>query len=373
VRNPEVMSEGVSFSLLTSGIRHLLSGSLTAMTILVTGAAGYIGSHTLVSLLEAGHEVVAADNYCNSKPAALDRVVEITGKTFVRYELDLRNKISLEKVFRAHHIDAVVHFAGLKAVDESVQRPLAYYDNNLLSTLSLLEMMVVHGCFRLVFSSSATVYGEPDKLPIREDAALKAANPYGRTKLFIEEMLHDAASADARWKIALLRYFNPVGAHPSGLIGEDPNGIPNNLFPYMAQVAVGRLPALKVFGDDYPTTDGTGVRDYIHVCDLAEGHTKALEMIDTFAGAEAINLGTGRGYSVLEVIKAFEVACGRTLSYKIVARRPGDVPACYADPQRAHKRLGWKAQRGLEAMCQDLWRWQKMNPRGYDSIPVTQV
>jgi UDP-glucose 4-epimerase len=335
------------------------------MQILVTGAAGFIGSHTLVALLEAGHEVVAVDNYSNSKPEALKRVTEITGRTFATYELDVRDKAALGHVFASHRIDAVIHLAGLKAVSESVQHPLAYYDNNLRATLALVEAMAAHGCFRLVFSSSATVYGEPKELPLREDSLLSATNPYGRTKLFIEEILRDVAHADARWKIALLRYFNPVGAHASGRIGEDPNGIPNNLFPYIAQVAVGRLPELEVFGGDYPTPDGTGVRDYIHVCDLAEGHARAVECLETFSGAEAVNLGTGRGYSVLEAVRAFEQASGRAVPRRIVARRPGDVPACYADPQKARERLGWQASRGLDDMCRDHWRWQSTNPRGY--------
>ena len=335
------------------------------MTVLITGAAGYIGSHTLVSLLEAGHDVVAVDNYSNSKPEALKRVGEIAGRTFPIYEADVRDKAALAHVFAAHHIDAVIHFAGLKAVGESVEKPLAYYDNNLRSTLALVEAMAAAGCFHLVFSSSATVYGEPKELPIREDAPLSATNPYGRTKLFIEEILRDVAHADARWKIALLRYFNPVGAHASGRIGEDPNGIPNNLFPYIAQVAVGRLAELKIFGGDYPTADGTGVRDYIHVGDLADGHVRAVECIESIRGAEAINLGTGRGYSVLEAVAAFERAAGRKLTYRIVARRPGDVPACYADPQKARERLGWQVRRGLDDMCRDAWRWQSQNPNGY--------
>jgi UDP-glucose 4-epimerase len=334
-------------------------------TILVTGAAGYIGSHTLVSLLGAGHDVIAVDNYSNSKPAALERAEEISGKTFPHCELDVRDRAALDRAFAAHRIDAVIHFAGLKAVGESVQKPLDYYGNNLVSTLVLLEVMARHGCHRLVFSSSATVYGEPEALPLREDATLSAASPYGRTKLFIEEMLRDAAKADPRWRIALLRYFNPVGAHPSGRIGEDPNGIPNNLFPFIAQVAVGRRPELQIFGGDYPTPDGTGVRDYIHVCDLAEGHVRAIENMEQCAGAEAINLGTGRGYSVLEVIEAFQQASGKRIPNRIVARRPGDVPACYADPTKAHRLLGWRATRDLAAMCRDTWHWQSRNPEGY--------
>jgi UDP-glucose 4-epimerase len=335
------------------------------MNCLITGAAGYIGSHTLVSLLEAGHDVVAVDNYSNSKPEALKRVGEIAGRTFPIYEADVRDEAALKRIFAAHPIDAVIHFAGLKAVGESVQKPLAYYDNNLRSTLSLAEAMSAAGCFRLVFSSSATVYGEAKEIPLREDASLSATNPYGRTKLFIEEILRDVAHADARWKIALLRYFNPVGAHTSGRIGEDPNGIPNNLFPYIAQVAVGRLTELKIFGGDYPTTDGTGVRDYIHVSDLADGHVRAVECIESICGAEAVNLGTGRGYSVLEAVRAFEKASGHAVPHRIVARRPGDVPACYADPSRAASMLSWKAMRDLNQMCVDAWRWQSQNPEGY--------
>ncbi|ACB76252.1 UDP-glucose 4-epimerase GalE [Opitutus terrae] len=336
------------------------------MTILVTGAAGYIGSHTLVALLESGHQPVALDNYANSKPEALRRVSEITGKTFPIYEGDACDRGALERIFREQRIDAAIHFAGLKAVGESVRIPLRYYENNLISTLALLQTMAAHECFRLVFSSSATVYGDPKILPIPENAPLSATNPYGRTKLFIEEILRDLAVSDGRWKIALLRYFNPVGAHPSGRIGEDPKGVPNNLFPFIAQVATGRLPELKVFGGDYPTPDGTGVRDYLHVCDLAEGHVRAVEKLDTFNGAEALNLGTGQGTSVLEAVRAFESAAGRPLPHRIVARRSGDVAACYADPAAAHARLGWKATRTLADMMKDLWRWQSNNPNGLE-------
>jgi UDP-glucose 4-epimerase len=337
------------------------------MIILVTGAAGYIGSHTLVFLLEAGHEPVAVDNYCNSKPEALRRVSQITGKQFPIYEADVRDKAALDRIFTAHRIDAVIHFAGLKAVGESVQKPIEYYANNLISTLTLIEVMVAHDCRRLVFSSSATVYGEPKQLPIREDAPLSATNPYGRTKLYIEDMLRDLAASDARWKIALLRYFNPVGAHSSGLIGEDPNATPNNLFPYIAQVAIGRLPELKVYGGDYPTPDGTGVRDYIHVCDLADGHVRAVECLDSLKGAEAINLGAGRGYSVLEALRTFEQVMGKKLPYEIGARRFGDVPVCYADSAKAGRVLSWKAARSFDAMCLDAWRWHSDNPDGYKS------
>jgi len=338
---------------------------MTPSVILVTGAAGYIGSHTLVALLEAGYHPVAVDNYSNSKPEALKRVAQITGKEFPVYAMDVRDRAGLGRIFDEHRIDAVIHFAGLKAVGESVQRPLDYYDNNLLSTLALLDVMATHECHRLVFSSSATVYGAPETLPITEDAPLSATNPYGRTKLFIEEILRDLAKAEPQWKIALLRYFNPVGAHPSGKIGEDPTGIPNNLFPYMAQVAMGRLPELRIFGSDYPTPDGTGIRDYIHVCDLAEGHVQALAQLDTFTGAEALNLGTGRGHSVLEVVRAFEAVSGKQMPIAMVERRPGDVAACYADPALSRTRLQWQAKRGLEQMVVDLWRWQQQNPAGY--------
>jgi UDP-glucose 4-epimerase len=334
------------------------------MNILVTGGAGYIGSHTLVALLEAGHSVVSIDNYSNSAPQALDRVREITKKDFGRYEGDVCSPAVLSEVFATHRIDAVIHFAGLKAVGESVEKPLEYYENNLISTLVLLDAMRKSGCYHLVFSSSATVYGEPQSLPIKEDAPLSATNPYGRTKLFIEEILRDMAKSDSRWKIGLLRYFNPVGAHPSGLIGEDPKGIPNNLFPYIARVAAGILPELRIFGGDYPTKDGTGVRDFIHVCDLAEGHVAAVENISRFSGADAINLGTGTGYSVLEAISEFASASGRAISYQIVGRRAGDIAACYADPSKAFHRLGWKARRTLSQMCEDHWRSQTMSADG---------
>lgn len=335
------------------------------MITLVTGAAGYIGSHTLVALLQAGHEVVAVDNFSNSKPAALERVTQITGHGFSHYDADVRDHSALDRIFTAHRIEAVIHFAGFKAVGESVQQPLKYYENNLHSSLVLLETMAKYGCHSLVFSSSATVYGEPKDLPLKEESALSAVNPYGRTKLYIEEILRDVAKADSKWRIALLRYFNPVGAHPSGQIGEDPTGVPNNLFPYIAQVAVGRRAELQVYGGDYPTPDGTGVRDYIHVCDLAEGHVRAIESLARYAGAEAINLGTGHGYSVLEAINAFQDASGKQIPYRIVARRPGDVPACYAAVEKAHRLLGWQATRDLPTMCRDHWRWQSQNPKGY--------
>ena len=335
------------------------------MNILVTGAAGFIGTHTLVTLLEAGHEVVAIDNFVNSKPEALNRVREITKKVFPHHSFDVRQRTELRSVFASKPIEAVIHFAGLKSVGESVQRPLEYYNNNLVSTIALLETMAEYNCRNLVFSSSATVYGECPKLPISEDSRLSATNPYGRTKLIIEDILRDIASADSRWKIALLRYFNPVGAHPSGRIGEDPNGIPNNLFPYIAQVAIGRLSELKIFGGDYPTSDGTGVRDYIHVCDLAEGHLCAVEHLESLNGAESINLGTGRGHSVLEVIRAFEQVSAKALPFKIVARRPGDVASCYADCGLASKRIGWTATRTIFDACRDHWRWQSANPEGF--------
>lgn len=325
------------------------------MKILVTGGAGYIGSHTLVALLEAGHQAVVLDNYINSKPEALDRVRQITGQNFAQYEMDVRDAVGLQRIFYEHKIDATIHFAGLKAVGESVQKPLGYYENNIVSTLVLLEAMRKAGCYNLVFSSSATVYGEPEKLPLPEDAALSATNPYGRTKLFIEEILRDLTKSDDRWKIALLRYFNPVGAHSSGLIGEDPKGIPNSLFPYIARVAAGILPELQVFGGDYPTPDGTGIRDFIHVCDLAEGHVAAVQNISKLRGAEPINLGTGKGYSVLDALKAFEKAVGKSISHTIAARRPGDVAASYAAPQKAERLLAWKAKRDLKTMCNDHW------------------
>lgn len=337
------------------------------MTILVTGGAGYIGSHTCVELLNAGWDIVVIDNFCNSKPEALKRIREITGKDFKFYEVDLLDKAGLERVFSENKVDAVIHFAGLKAVGESVQIPLRYYHNNITGTVILLEVMQTYNVKRIVFSSSATVYGVPKSLPITEDAPLGATNPYGRTKLMIEEILRDVHVSDPEWSIALLRYFNPIGAHPSGRIGEDPNGIPNNLMPYITQVAVGKLEELKVFGDDYPTPDGTGVRDYIHVVDLAVGHLKALERVLSTTGVDAFNLGTGRGYSVLEVVKAFEKASGKKIPYTIVGRRPGDVAALYADPTKAEKVLGWRAERGIEEMCADAWRWQSLNPNGYET------
>lgn len=338
------------------------------MLILVTGGAGYIGSHTVLSLLAAGYEVVIADSFVNSKPQAVDRLRELACKPFLFERCDLCDAAATERLFAEHDIDAVIHFAGLKAVGESVEQPLRYYDNNLRSTLNVLDSMRRHGVTRFVFSSSATVYGDPASVPIREDFPLTATNPYGWTKYMIERILRDAAHADGALAVSLLRYFNPIGAHESGRIGEDPNGIPNNLVPYIAQVAAGRLPYLRVFGDDYPTPDGTGVRDYIHVCDLADGHVAALRELErNGSGVRAINLGTGTGYSVLDVLHAFETACGKTLPYRVQARRGGDIAACYADPAYARELLGWSAQYDLARMCADSWRWQSRNPNGYDA------
>lgn len=337
------------------------------MAILVTGGAGYIGSHTCVELLSAGYEIIVLDNFSNSKPESLDRVKEITGKEFTFYEVDLLDRSGLEAVFSNHTIDAVIHFAGLKAVGESVSIPLHYYHNNITGTLILCDVMKQYGVKNLVFSSSATVYGMPDRVPISEDFPLSATNPYGRTKLMIEEILRDLFVADNSWSIALLRYFNPIGAHECGRIGEDPSGIPNNLMPFITQVAVGKLKELQVFGSDYDTVDGSGVRDYIHVVDLALGHLKALERVMSSQGVDAFNLGTGTGYSVLEIVAAFEKAAGVNIPYKIVDRRPGDVAVCYADPSKAKNELGWTAERGIEGMCQDSWRWQDKNPNGYET------
>ena len=336
------------------------------MAVLVTGGAGYIGSHTCIELLNAGHEIIVVDNYSNSKPESLQRVKELTGKDFAFYEVDLLDRAGLEKVFAENQIEAVIHFAGLKAVGESVSIPLHYYHNNITGTLILCEVMNRYGVKNLVFSSSATVYGMPGRVPISEDFPLSATNPYGRTKLMIEEILRDLYVSDQEWSIALLRYFNPIGAHESGRIGEDPNGIPNNLMPFITQVAVGKLKQLQVFGSDYPTVDGTGVRDYIHVVDLAIGHLKALEKILPAKGVEAYNLGTGTGYSVLEIVDAFEKAADETIPYKIVERRPGDVAVCYADASKAKNELGWTASKGIAEMCEDSWRWQKNNPNGYE-------
>jgi UDP-glucose 4-epimerase len=334
--------------------------------ILVTGGAGYIGSHTCVELLAAGYDVVVVDNLCNSKPEALRRVEAIAGRKLRAFhQVDVCDRAALAEVFSAHRIDAVIHFAALKAVGESVAQPLRYYGNNIAGTVVLAEVMAAAGVKTFVFSSSATVYGDPASVPINEDFPTGPTNPYGRTKWMMEYVLRDLAAADPAWRIALLRYFNPVGAHPSGRIGEDPNGIPNNLMPFVTQVAVGKREKLSVFGDDYATPDGTGVRDYIHVVDLADGHVKALQRLAQSPGVLTVNLGTGRGYSVLEVVKAFEVASGRRVPYQIVARRPGDVAQCWADPALAERELGWRATRGLDDMCADSWRWQSANPDGY--------
>lgn len=336
------------------------------MSILVTGGAGYIGSHTCVELLNAGYEVVVIDNLYNSSAEALRRVEQITKKTVKFYEGDLLNRVDVEKVFEQESIDSVIHFAGLKAVGESVEKPLEYYYNNITGTLILCDVMRQHECKSIVFSSSATVYGDPAFVPITEECPKgKITNPYGQTKRMLEQILTDLYVGDHEWKVILLRYFNPVGAHKSGLIGEDPKGTPNNLVPYIAQVAVGKREKLGVFGNDYPTPDGTGVRDYIHVADLAAGHVKAIEKLNSLEGVEVYNLGTGRGYSVLEVLHAYEKVCKKTLPYEIKARRPGDISTCYADSSKAERELGWKARYGIEEMCEDSYRWQSMNPNGY--------
>jgi UDP-glucose 4-epimerase len=335
--------------------------------ILVTGGAGYIGSHACVELLNAGYNVTVFDNYCNSKPESLNRVERITGKTLARIEGDVRDGAALVAALQQSQASAVIHFAGLKAVGESVQKPLAYYDNNVVGSVRLLEAMAHCGVKKLVFSSSATVYGDPQRLPLTEDHPLSATNPYGRSKLVIEDMLRDTFASDPSHRFGILRYFNPVGAHHSGQIGEDPQGVPNNLLPFVAQVAVGRREFLNVWGNDYATPDGTGVRDYIHVVDLALGHVRALEMLGSshIGQCTAINLGTGNGTSVLDMVKAFEAASGNAVPYKVQPRRAGDIAACYADPALALQLLGWRAQRDLQAMCQDAWRWQSSNPTGY--------
>jgi len=336
------------------------------MNILVTGGAGYIGSHTCVELLQAGHDVVVADNLSNSKPESLRRIQAITRKPLVFHQVDLLDRDALDAVFAASKIDAVIHFAALKAPDESVSQPLRYYHNNVTGTIVLCQVMAQHDVKHLVFSSSATVYGESNQPPLTEDMPISAINPYGWSKVMMEQVLTDLPVADPAWNVILLRYFNPIGAHPSGRIGEDPNGIPNNLVPYIAQVAVGKLPYLRVFGDDYPTPDGTCIRDYIHVVDLAVGHLRALEKLASKPGAVAYNLGTGRGNSVLEVVAAFERVCGKPIPYQIVARRPGDLAVSYADPSKANRDLGWSATRGIDEMCADVWRWQSANPNGYE-------
>ena len=343
-----------------------LGYSVRMSKILVTGGIGYIGSHTALALLLRGFDVVVLDNLCNSAAESLARVAQIANRAPEFVQGDIRDPALLTRLFAQHSIHAVLHFAGLKAVGESVTQPLRYYDNNVHGTLTLLQAMADAGVRRFVFSSSATVYGQPSQMPISEDCPLgQPTNPYGRSKLIIEDMLRDLAAADPGWQIALLRYFNPVGAHESGLIGEDPNGIPNNLLPYITQVAVGKLPELAVFGDDYPTPDGTGVRDYIHVMDLAEGHLQALQALQTLTGAHVWNLGTGQGYSVLEMVHAFEAASGCRIPYRIAPRRSGDIATCYADASKAARELGWKASRGLPEMMRDAWRWQQRNPNGY--------
>ncbi len=336
------------------------------MKILVTGGTGFIGSHTVVELLNAGYEVVIADNLYNSKALVVDRIETITGKRPAFYEMDVLDREALSGLFDREKIDAVIHFAGYKAVGESTRKPIEYYHNNLMTTLVLCDVMRRHGCRKIVFSSSATVYGDPAFVPITEECPLgETTNPYGTTKAMQERILTDIWKSDSEWRVMLLRYFNPIGAHESGLIGEDPKGIPNNLLPYVAQVAGGKLEKIHVFGDDYDTPDGTGVRDYIHVVDLAKGHVKAIEGMEKLEGVNVFNLGTGIGYSVLDIVKAFEKACGRELPYVIDPRRPGDIARCYSDPSKAEKVLGWKAERSIEDMCRDAWNWQSRNPEGY--------
>lgn len=333
--------------------------------ILVTGGFGYIGSHTVVKLIEVGVDVIVLDNLSNSKMAVVDRIEQITGVRPGFFIGDIRDRHCLRSIFSAYQIDAVIHFAGLKAVGESVEKPLVYFDNNVAGSVALFEEMGAANVKKLVFSSSATVYGDPESVPISESSRLSVTNPYGRSKLFVEEIARDLFKSDPSWQVALLRYFNPVGAHPSGLIGEDPAGIPNNLMPYVSQVAVGKRPKLQVFGNDYPTVDGTGVRDYIHVEDLATGHLAALNALNTAKKVITVNLGTGRGYSVLEMVNAFERASGKSVPYEVVDRRLGDIAACYADPSMAEQLLRWKAELGIDRMCEDAWRWQSMNPSGY--------
>lgn len=344
-----------------------MKSDLESRQILVTGGAGYIGSHTVVQLLEAGAKVIVLDNLCNSKREVINQLEKITGRRPEFIVGDVRDRQLLSSVFNNHLIDSVIHFAGLKAVGESVQKPLEYYDNNVSGSLILFEEMARAGVKSLVFSSSATVYGDPASVPITEDFPLKTTNPYGQSKLMVEDILRDLYKSDDSWKIALLRYFNPVGAHESGLIGEDPSGIPNNLMPFVAQVAVGKRAKLAVFGNDYPTPDGTGVRDYIHVDDLASGHLAAISALNQQGGLITVNLGTGRGYSVMEMIKAFEKASEKTVAFEVINRRPGDIAACYADPVKAKELLGWVAQHDIDRMCVDAWRWQSMNPLGFNS------
>lgn len=338
-----------------------------ASTVLLTGATGYIGSHTWLALWSAGYDIVGVDDFSNSSSVVLQRLETLGGRVPAFVRADVCDGAALNQLFAGQRFDAVIHFAAYKAVAESVQRPLEYYRNNIGGLVTLCDAMQRHGCRRLVYSSSATVYGEPERLPLTEDCALSATNPYGQTKLMGEQILTDLGRADPQWQTACLRYFNPVGAHESGLIGEDPRGTPNNLMPYVAQVATGRLPQLKVFGSDYPTPDGTGVRDYIHVCDLAEGHVAAVRRLLAAEGSFTINLGTGRGYSVLDVVRAFERASGKTVPLVLTQRRPGDVPACYAEPQRARELLGWEARHDLDRMCADSWRWQQANPQGFEA------
>jgi len=333
--------------------------------VMVTGGAGYIGTHCAVALTKAGYEVLLLDNYYNSSPKSVERLNEITGANIKCVQVDIRDREALDKVFAEHDIGSVIHCAGLKAVGESVREPISYYENNFVGSVTLIKAMSAAGCKSIVFSSSATVYGDPHTVPITEDFPLKCTNPYGRTKLFIEEMLRDVAKADPEWKVINLRYFNPVGAHSSGKIGEDPAGIPNNLMPYISKVAVGKLEKLTVFGDDYDTPDGTGVRDYIHVMDLAEGHVAAVAKLPDIKGEVVYNLGTGHGYSVLDMVKAMEGACGKTIAYSTGPRRAGDIATCYADPSYAKKELGWEAKLGVKEMCEDTWRWQNGNPNGY--------
>ncbi|MES2932098.1 MAG: UDP-glucose 4-epimerase GalE [Pseudomonadota bacterium] len=333
--------------------------------ILVTGASGYIGSHACVELLQSGFDVVGVDNLCNSSPKVIKRIEQIARRQLPFYEADIRDRAALHQILREQAIDAVIHFAGIKAVGESVTHPLRYFDNNVTGTVTLLQCLAEAGVKHIVFSSSATVYGEPEAVPIKESARLNVTNPYGRSKLMIEEILRDLQKSDPHWQMAILRYFNPVGAHPSGTIGEDPHGVPNNLMPFLSQVAIGRRPCLPIFGNDYPTPDGTGVRDYIHVLDLVQGHIAALERIFADVTSFAVNLGTGRGYSVLEIIRTFESVSGIPIPYEMMPRRAGDIASCFAAPEQAQKLLDWQAKKNLEEMCVDHWRWQTMNPQGY--------
>ena len=336
------------------------------MAILITGGAGYIGTHAMVEFLENGREVICVDNFSNSKPSALERVEEITGKSFKSYKVDLLDYDALETVFKENKIDSCIHFAGLKAVGESCEKPLLYYHNNLTGTFNLCALLAKYGAKKIVFSSSATVYGKPASVPITEDFPLSTTNPYGETKLMIERILSDLYASDNEWSVSILRYFNPIGAHKSGRIGEDPKGIPNNLLPYVSQVATGKLPYLSIFGNDYNTHDGTGVRDYIHVVDLAKAHLRAIERAEQITGVEHFNIGTGVGYSVLDIVNAYQNVTGATVNYEFVDRRPGDIDECYADPTKAYEVLGWKAENNIEDMCRDSYRWQKNNPNGYE-------